>query len=67
MRKAAPVFHAAQQQSVSIAQQHGASVQNAVDPVRPLFPAENGVIGIAIKEKVLGNSLLMGLLLHVRL
>ena len=67
MRKAAPVFHAAQEQSVAIGQQDGAGVEDTVDGIGPQLPAKDGVIGVARKEKALCGGFLMGLFLRDRL
>jgi hypothetical protein len=53
VRQAAPIFDAAKQQSVTVVQPNGTSVEDAVDRIRPIFAAENWVGGMAEEERVL--------------
>ena len=53
MRQAAPVFDAAKQQSISVGQDHGPSVEDAVNRIWPVFPAEDRIAGMTGEEGVL--------------
>jgi hypothetical protein len=53
VRQAAPVFDPAKQQRVTVVQTNGAGVENAVDRIRPILPAENWVGRMALEERVL--------------
>jgi hypothetical protein len=43
MRQASPVFDAAKQQGIAVGELHCAGVEDAIDRIRPIFPAKNGI------------------------
>src|ERR1039458_2986128 len=45
MRQPAPVFYAAQKQSIAVGQPHRARIENAVDRIGPVIPAQNWISG----------------------
>ena len=55
MRQAGPVFNAAKQQSVSVGQRHGPGVEDTVDRIGPVFPAEDRIAGIAREQRMVGT------------
>lgn len=43
MRQTAPILHAAEQQRLAILQADGRRIEDAIDAVRPVAPAEDGI------------------------
>ena len=54
MRQSAFVFNAAQEQGISILQLYGPCVQNAVDGIGPVLPAEKRIAGRTHKQGMIG-------------
>ncbi len=50
MRQAAPVFHAAKQQRISVWQPYSPGVEDAVDRIGPVVPAQDRIAGIAREQ-----------------
>ena len=50
MRKATSAFDTAQEQCVTIGQPYGAGIEDTVDRIRPVVPAENGISRVARKK-----------------
>src|SRR6185437_14298052 len=49
--KPAPVFHTAQQQRVAVSQTYSAGIEDAVDCVGPVIPAENRIFGMTSEQR----------------
>ena len=60
MRQAAPVLNAAKQQCLSVWQPHGSGIEDAVDWIGPILPAENWIAGMPGEERKIATSSRLG-------
>jgi hypothetical protein len=54
MRETAPIFDAAEQQGITVGELYCTCVEYAVDGIRPILSAEDGVAWITSEEGSLG-------------
>lgn len=56
VRHTSSIFHTAKQQSISIRQEHGSCVEDAVYRIGPVLAAEDGISGISLEQRLIGIS-----------